>query len=61
MCISLGKLNIRTVKDAYEISLIEDSLYLLAGSKFLTKLDLKAGYWQVDLKEEEKAPKWYSR
>ena len=33
---------------------IEDSLHLLLGSKYFTKLDLKAGCWQVKLKEPDK-------
>ena len=54
-CIDFCKLNQRTINDAYAIPRIKDSLHLLAGSKFFTKLDLKAGYWQVELKEEDKA------
>ena len=54
LCIDFRKLNQRTIKDAYAIPRIEDSFHLLVGSKFFTKLDLKAGYWQVDLKEEDK-------
>ena len=53
-CIDFRKLNQRTIGDAYAIPRIEDSLHLLVGSKFFTKLDLKAGYWQVELKEEDK-------
>lgn len=54
LCIDFRKLNLRTVKDAYAIPRIEDSLHLLVGSRFFSKLDLKAGYWQVELKEEDK-------
>ena len=54
-CIDFHKLNLRTVKDAQAIPRIEDSLHLLVGSKYFTKLDLKAGYWQVELREEDKA------
>ena len=42
-CIDYRKLNIRTIKDAYAISRIQDSLQLLADSKYFSKLDLKAG------------------
>ena len=34
---------------------IEDSLHLLAGSKYFSKLDLCCGYWQVEIDEEDKA------
>ena len=54
LCIDYRKLNLRTIGDAYPIPRIEDSLHLLVGSRFFTKLDLKAGYWQVELKEEDK-------
>ena len=53
-CIDFRKLNSRTIQDAYAIPRIEDSLHLLVGSRYFTKLDLKAGYWQVELKEEDK-------
>ena len=35
------------------IARIEDSLYLLIGSKYFTMFDLKASCWQIDLKEED--------
>ena len=33
---------------------IDDTLHSLAGSKYFTTLDLKSGYWQVELKECDK-------
>ena len=54
-CIDYRKLNLRTIKDAYAIPRIDDTLHLLAGAKYFTKLDLKSGYWQVELKEEDKS------
>lgn len=53
-CIDFRRLNNRTVKDAYAIPRIDDSLHVMAGSKYFTKLDLKAGYWQVELNESDK-------
>ena len=40
--------------DAYAIPRVEDSLHLLAGSKYFSKLDLRSGYWQVELEEDDK-------
>ena len=48
-CIDLRKLNARTVKDAYSLPRIEDSLDSLNGSCIFTSIDLKAGYWQVEM------------
>ena len=48
-CIDLRKLNSRTIKDAYSLPRIEESLDCLNGSKIFTSLDLKSGYWQVEL------------
>ena len=53
-CIDLRKLNARTVKDAYALQRIEETLDYLAGSKWFSALDLKLGYWQVELDEESK-------
>ena len=54
-CIDYRKLNQRTEKDAYPIPRIDDTLHLLAVSKYFTTLDLKSRYRQVDLKETDKA------
>ena len=53
-CVDFRKLNKCTIKDAYAIPCIEDSLHLLAGTKYFLKLDLHSGYWQVEVAEEDK-------
>ena len=53
-CIDCSKLNGRTITVAYAIPRVEDSLHLLVGSKFFSKLDLRSGYWQVELEEDDK-------
>ena len=53
-CISLCKLNNRTVKDGYSLPRIEDTLDCLHGAVWFSTLDLKSGYWQVELEEEAK-------
>ena len=51
-CIDLRKLNARTIKDAYSLPRIEESLDCLNGASIFTSLDLKSGYWQVELDDE---------
>ena len=51
-CIDLRKLNERTIKDADSLPRIEDSLDVLNGSCIFTSIDLKSGYWQVELDEK---------
>ncbi len=53
-CIDLRKLNDRTIKDAYALPRIEDSLHSLGGMSWFTSLDLQSGYWQVELDEASK-------
>ena len=53
-CVDFRKLNNKTIKDAYAIPRVEDSLHLLAGARYFSKLDLRSGYWQVEVKEEDK-------
>ena len=53
-CVDFRHLNRLTVKDAYAIPRVEDTLHLLAGAKYFTKLDLRSGYWQIELEEEDK-------
>ena len=51
-CIDLHKLNNRTVKDGYSLPRIEDTLDCLHGAVWFSTLDLKSGYWQVELEED---------
>ena len=53
-CIDLRKLNARTIKDNYSLPRIDHHLEQLAGAVWFTTLDLKSGYWQVELTEESK-------
>ena len=43
-CVDFRKLNSKTIKDAYAIPRPEETLHLLAGAKYSTKLDLRSGY-----------------
>ena len=54
LCIDLRKLNNRTVKDGYALPRIDDTLDCLHGAKWFSTLDLKSGYWQVELEEKAK-------
>ena len=53
-CIDLRKLNSQTIKDAYGLPRIEETLDCLGGSIIFTSLDLKSGYWQVEMDEASK-------
>ena len=53
-CIDLRKLNTHTVKDAYNLPRITETLDCLNGAQWFTLLDLKVGYWQVELDEGSK-------
>ena len=53
-CIDLRKLNNQTVKDAYSLPQINETLDSLQGSQWFSSLDLKSGYWQVGMDKESK-------
>ena len=53
-CIDHRMLNARTRKDAYMLPRFDDTVDVLAGSKFFSKLDLRSAYWQVEIEEEDK-------
>ena len=54
LCIDYRKLNLRTVKDAYAPPNIEDTFMALTGSKWFSVLDLKSGYYQIEVEEADK-------
>ena len=53
-CIDLRKLNNQTIKDAYLLPQIDETLDNLQGSQWFSSLNLKSGYWQVKMDEESK-------
>ena len=53
-CIDLRKLNNWTVKDAYPLPQIDETPDSLQGSQWFSSLNLKSGYWQVEMDEESK-------
>ena len=53
-CIKCRKLNNQTVKDAYSLPWINETLDRSQGSQWFSSLDLKLGYWQVEMDEESK-------
>ena len=53
-CVDYRKLNALTIKDAYPLPRIDESLDNLAGNTWFSTLDLCSGYWQVGVKEEDR-------
>ena len=53
-CIDFRKLNSPTVKDAYNLPRVNDTIYTLICSKYFSKLDIRSGYWQVEIDEADK-------
>lgn len=53
-CVDYRKLNDVTVKDSYPLPRIDDTLDTLSGSKYFSTLDLKSGYWQVEVHPKDK-------
>lgn len=54
LCIDFRKLNSQTIKDAYALPNLEEVFSLLNGSKWFSVLDLKSGYYQVEMEEADK-------
>lgn len=53
-CVDYRELNKITKRDGYPLPRIDDALDCLAGSNFFSTLDLKSGYFQCPLSEEDR-------
>ena len=54
MVIDLSQINSRSEKSAYPLLVVQDEIRKAAGHKFFIKLDLKSGFYQIELTENAK-------
>ncbi|GBM77385.1 Retrovirus-related Pol polyprotein from transposon 412 [Araneus ventricosus] len=53
-CVDYRRLNKITKKDVYPLPRIDDALDCLAGAKIFSMMDLKSGYWQIEVDEKDR-------
>lgn len=53
MCIDYWMFNKKTVKNKYSIPRVDDLIDELYGARYFSKIDLRSGYHQIKMKEED--------
>ena len=54
-CIDYRQLNLRTVKDSYALPRIDELIDNLAGNTYFSSLDMRSGYYQVEVEDNDQA------
>ena len=54
-CVDYRKLNANTIRTAYPMPRVDDTLDSLNEAKYISTLDLRSGYWQVELDPESRS------
>ena len=54
LCVDYCKLNAVIWQNAHPLPFIDDLLDTLQRSKYFSTLDLASGYWQVEVKEQDR-------
>lgn len=54
LCVDYRRLNMQTIKDAYALPNLEESFSALSGSQWFSVMDLKSGYYQIEMTESDK-------
>ena len=54
LCIDYRKLNEITITDSFPMPRVDDIFDSMKGAKWFSSLDLASGYWQMEMKEEDK-------
>jgi len=53
LCIDYQQLNKLTIKNMYPLPRIDDLLDQLVGARVFSKIDLRSGYHQIKVKDED--------
>ncbi|UYV78188.1 hypothetical protein LAZ67_16000412, partial [Cordylochernes scorpioides] len=53
-CVDYRRLNKITKNDVYPLPRIDDALDSLAGSSYFSTMDLRSGYWQIEVDEKDR-------
>ncbi|UYV77192.1 K02A2.6-like [Cordylochernes scorpioides] len=53
-CVDYRRLNKITKKDVYSLPRIDDALDTLSGSRYFSTMDMRSGYWQIEVDDKDR-------